>query len=113
MIYRCSKCTKNGGQSQQLFEAIYDLKNGVKQLSQLKETLGNITKSIIPEIQNDVADLKSNNVGFNAAAALPIDVFQTQSILSEMDDRKEKENNIIIMNIPECPISADKKLRNT
>ena len=131
MVYRCAKCTKNGGQNKFLVEAIQELQDEEKQFSALKDSVKSVEEKIIPEIRQDLDDIKSehaelksdfdNHVESNAiviqeikdqlsenlvvsaddnvdsnSSTLPNAALQTQAILSEIDNRKSRENNIII-----------------
>lgn len=149
LVYRCAKCTKNGGQNQQVVEALVELKDEVKLLSSFKEAFKVLTNKTIPEFRQDIDELKSQSENLktdladhiekntvvienfkvqlsaieatpscvhNADSnntAMPTAAFQAQMVLSEIDNRKARENNLIILNVPECPVNANSKTKKS
>ena len=66
--------------------------------SQLSATVNNLSTA-------DKADANS--------ASLPTVAMQTQKVISELEDRKARKNNSIILNIPECPADSTADMKKS
>lgn len=137
MLYRCKECRDNGGMSPHLLEVISSIKDSIDKLSSLSSNINKLTNDVIPKINNEIADIKSSQKDLRKEVELKhneckqsivkmgekIDRLEgdlspstgdiklnADEIVNEITERKARENNILLYNIPEQIKSGDAEL---
>lgn len=129
LVYRCQTCVAAGGEDISLKEAVVDLQRSVKDFTSLSIKVNEIYDVNLPEIRGDVDALKAGQEHLRAqfelfSRKICEDVTElqgehkslldsrklsastevsseVQTVISEIEDRGRRENNLLVFNVPE------------